>query len=134
MTLDLTITTLIHIASGITEAKWNENRVWVKARYYEKRYYIPTPRASKDRSDGITGTKEYCQRFLSIPDWKGLIFRRSRKRLTTRFGGADAEHLSKRCIRWKEQRVVIWREIRMATNRKWSAAAVGGMGRAQRQF
>jgi hypothetical protein len=47
---------------------------------------------------------------------------------TTRFGGADAEHLSKRCIRWKEQRVVIWRAIRMATNGKWSAAAVGGWG------
>jgi hypothetical protein len=46
VTLDLTITTLMHIARGITEAKWIENRAWVKARYYEKRYYIYTYSAS----------------------------------------------------------------------------------------
>jgi hypothetical protein len=42
------ITTLGHVARGITEAKWTEHRAWVKGKCYGKRYYLLRERQHTD--------------------------------------------------------------------------------------
>jgi ribonuclease HI len=65
------ITTLAHVARGITEAKWNEHLAWVKERCRGKRYYLLRERQHTDpvasRAQKATASRFYQFRMNKAP-------------------------------------------------------------------
>jgi hypothetical protein len=63
---ELSITTLAHIARGVTEKKWQEHLAWVKERCHGKRYVVPPQGASAYGSIASRARKTVALRFYQF--------------------------------------------------------------------
>jgi ribonuclease HI len=127
------ITSLAHVARGISERKWSEHMGWVKERCRGKRYYLLRDRQRTDpvasRAQKTIASRFYQLRLNKAPIGPYL----------TEVGQAvddrcwwcsnesgtgpsqTREHLFKHCNRWKEQQATMWREVKKATGGKRTA-------------
>jgi hypothetical protein len=118
------LTTLAHIARGVTEKKWHEHLVWVKERCRGKRYYLLRerqhttfehgrllPRGSTN-SMNKAPTGPYLAKIGQAADkcwWCGSEASQTRK------------PLFRHCRWWKDQQAIMWRDIRKAADGKRTA-------------
>jgi ribonuclease HI len=125
------ITTLAHVARGVTEAKWNEHLAWVKERCRGKRYYLLRERQHTDpvasRARKATAARFYQLRMNKAPTGPYLAEVGQAEDdkcwwCSSSSPGAGPsqtrEHLFKHCRRWKDQQATMWRAIGRATGRK----------------
>jgi ribonuclease HI len=128
------ITTLAHVARGITEAKWNEHLAWVKERCRGKRYYLLRERQRTDpvasRARKATAARFYQLRMNKAPTGPYLAEVGQAEDdkcwwCSSSSPGAGPsqtrEHLFKHCRRWKDQQATMWREVKKATGGKRTA-------------
>jgi ribonuclease HI len=120
------ITTLAHVARGITEAKWREHLAWVKERCRGKRYYLLQERQRTDPV-AFSAKKAIASRFYQLRLGKAFIgpyLAQTRRAANDKcwWCGSGAsqtrDHLFKRCTRWKEQQATLWRAVGEATDKK----------------
>jgi ribonuclease HI len=120
------ITTLAHVARGVTEAKWQEHLAWVKERCRGKRYYLLRGR---QRTDPVASCarKTTASRFYQLRmgraytgPYLAKIGDAADDKCWWCGSGASQtrEHLFKHCRRWKEQQTIMWREVNKATEGK----------------
>jgi hypothetical protein len=103
------ITTLAHVARGITEAKWNEHLAWVKERCRGKRYYLLRERQHMDpvasRAQKATASRFYQFRMNKAPTGPYLaeVGQAADDKCWWCSGPSQTrEHLFKHCRRWKD--------------------------------
>jgi ribonuclease HI len=123
------ITTLAHVARGVTEKKWEEHLAWVKERCRGKRYYLLKER---QRTDPVASSakKAIASRFYQLRMGKAhtgpylaKIGEAANDKCWWCGSGASQtrEHLFKHCSQWKDQRITMWRAVRKATEGKRTA-------------
>jgi ribonuclease HI len=121
------ITTLAHVARGVTEKKWHEHLAWVKERCHGKRYYHLK---ESQRADPVAShaRKAVASRFYQlrmgkarIGPYLAMVGQAENDKCWWCGSGASQtrEHLFKHCSRWKDQRVTMWRDIGKATRTGW---------------
>jgi ribonuclease HI len=125
------ITTLAHVARGITEAKWNEHIAWIKERCRGKRYYLLRERQHTDpvasRARKATAARFYQLRMNKAPTGPYLAEVGQAEDDKCWWCSSSSpgtgpsqirEHLFKHCRRWTDQQATMWRAIGKATGRK----------------
>jgi ribonuclease HI len=123
------ITTLAHVARGVTEKKWHEHLAWVRERCRGKRYYLLKER---QRTDPVASStkKAIASRFYQlrmgkahIGPYLAKIGEAADDKCWWCGSGASQtrEHLFKHCSQWKDQRITMWRAVRKATEGKRTA-------------
>jgi ribonuclease HI len=123
---EASITTLAHVARGVTEKKWQEHLAWVKERCHGKRYYLLRERQHTDPV-ASRARKTLAARFYQLRMGKAFIgpyLAQTGRTANDKcwWCSSDAsqtrDHLFKRCTRWKEQQAILWRAVGKATDRK----------------
>jgi ribonuclease HI len=123
------ITTLAHVARGITEAKWQQHLAWVKERCRGTYYYVLQERQRADPV-AFSAKKAIASRFYQLRMCKahtgphlGTIGEAADDKCWWCGSGASQtrEHLFKHCRQWKDQRITMWRAVRQATEGKRTA-------------
>jgi ribonuclease HI len=109
------ITTLAHVARGVTEKKWHEHLAWVKERCHGKRYYHLKESQHTD-SVAARARKAVASRFYQlrmgkarIGTYLAMVGQAEDDKCWWCGSGASQtrEHLFKHCSRWKDQRVTM---------------------------
>jgi ribonuclease HI len=121
------ITTLAHVARGVTETKWHEHLAWVKERCHGKRYYHlkesqrTDPVASRARKAVASRFYQFRMGKARIGPYLAMVGQAENDKCWWCGSGASQtrEHLFKYCGRWKDQRVTMWRDIGKATRTGW---------------
>jgi ribonuclease HI len=127
---DESITTLAHVARGVTEAKWNEHLAWVQERCRGKRYYLlrekqrPDPVASGARKTVASRFYQFRMNKAPIGPYLAETGRAENDQCwwcPSPGPSQTREHLFKHCRRWKDQQAIMWRDIGKATDGKRTA-------------
>jgi hypothetical protein len=123
------ITTLAHVARGITEMKWSEHLAWVKEGCRGKRYHLLRER---QRADPVASRvrKTLASRFYQFRTGKArtgpylaMVGQAGDDKCWWCSNGGSGlsqtqAHLFKHCHRWRDQQITMWRAIGKATGGK----------------
>jgi hypothetical protein len=121
------ITTLTHVARGVTEKKWQEHLAWLKERCAGKRYchlrecQRTDPVASRARKAVACRFQQFRMGEARIGPYLAMVGQADNDTCWWYGSGASQtrKHLFKHCRRWKDQRVTMERDIGKATRTGW---------------